>query len=394
MPHEQKREALLERLRRLPRLDRANAADTCIPCKVCGRAAPFFDVVDFNKCASFYPFGPAGVVVPYHRCSDCGFLFSQFCDDWSHEDFARIIYNDDYVLLDPEYLRNRAERLAEQVAPRLAGFETARMLDYGAGLGGFGRRMAELGFPHVVNYDPFSKPERPDGRFDIVTCFEVIEHSPTPRATLEDMQSFLADEGCILLGETLQPPDIDALRGNWWYVAPRNGHISTFADRTLVALAERMGLVFYRGDLHVFLHGRVGAYAELAARFAKPLACFRLGAPGMADGKWFPPEHVGPTTFQWTSADRLMWRVTCPPGPPRVVQIMVPFVHESRKGFAADCRLAVAGQVAGSVRESCIFAEFDVEARGELVVTLHTPDLLSSADGRRLGIGIPVAEGL
>lgn len=386
------RNTLRERLRRLPPLDRANAAASSITCKVCGGAAAFFDVVDFNKCVSFYSFGPAGVVVPYYRCSDCGFLFTPFCDGWSQEDFARIIYNDDYALVDPSYVCARAEGLADTMAQRLAGFEEARILDYGAGSGAFARRMTELGFAHISSYDPFSIPERPDGRFDIVTCFEVIEHSPTPRATLEDMLSFLEAEGCILLGETMQPPDIDVLRGNWWYVAPRNGHVSTFADRTLVTLAERLGLVFYRGDPHVFLHGRVGAYAELAARFATPLACFRLGAPGAADRKWFPPEQYGPTAFQWTSADRLTWRVNCPPGPPRLVQIMVPFVHESREGFAAECRIELGGQLAGSIRESCIFAEFNMQARRELFIALHTPSLQTSRDGRRLGIGIPVSE--
>ena len=352
----------------------------------------FFDVVDFNKSVAFYPFGPAGVVVPYYRCADCGFLFTPFCDSWSQEDFAHIVYNDDYALIDPDYLGGRAEQIAERIAPRLVGFEDARILDYGAGHGAFARSMAERGFPHVVSYDPFSIPSRPDGRFDIVTCVEVMEHSPTPRATLEDMQSFLRPEGCILLGETLQPDDIDRVRGSWWYIAPRNGHVSTFADRTLVALAERLGLVFHRGDLHVFLQGGAGAFAELAARFAKPLACFRLGAPGVADSNWFAPEHLLSRPFQWTATRKLIWRVNCPPGPPCMVQIMVPYVHESRRDFAAECRIGVAGRMAGSLRDGCIFAEFDIAARGELVVTLHTPSLASSPDGRELGIGIPVVE--
>jgi len=332
-------------------------------------------------------------VVPYHRCDDCGFLFTPFCDDWSHDDFARLIYNDDYILLDPEYLAGRAQRMAEQMARQLAGFTKARILDYGAGQGGFAERMAELGFSRIVSYDPFSMPTRPRGHFDIVTCFEVIEHSPSPRATLEDMLSFLRPDGCILLGETLQPPDIDRVRGSWWYVAPRNGHVSTFADRTLATLAERLGLVFHRGDdPHVFVHGSGGAFSELAERFGKALACFRLGAPGVArPGQWNAPERHWSGAFQWTAAETLTWRVTCPPGAPRMVQIMVPFVHEFRTGFAAACRMQIDGHTAAcSIRESCLFAEFDIRARGEITVTLRTPSLLSSADGRRLGLGIRV----
>jgi 2-polyprenyl-3-methyl-5-hydroxy-6-metoxy-1,4-benzoquinol methylase len=65
--------------------------------------------------------------------------------------------------------------------------------------------MAQLGFPHVASYDPFSMPVRPIGKFDVITCSEVIEHSPFPLRTLADMRSMLADEGCIVLSETLQP---------------------------------------------------------------------------------------------------------------------------------------------------------------------------------------------
>ena len=382
-------ESLLERCLRLPRLNRA-AAPPPIPCKVCGSAATFFDAVDFNKCAAFYPFGLAGVAVPYYRCDDCGLLFTPFCDDWSHDDFARFINNDDNIPQDPDPVAGRPQLMAQ----RLAGFTKARILEYGASQGAFPQRMAELGFSRVTSYDPFSMPKRPRGYFDIVTCFEVIERSRSPRAMLDDMLSFLRPDGCILLGETLQPPDIDRVRCNWGHVAPRDGHVSTFADRTLVTLAEQSGLVFHRGDnLHAFLQGSGGEFGELAERFGKALACFRLGAPGVArPGAWNGLDRHRSGAFQWTAAETLTWRVICPPGTPRMVQIMVPFVHECRPGFAAACRIQIDGQTApSSVRESCVFAEFDMRARGEITVTLRTPSLQTGKDGRRLGLGIRVA---
>ncbi len=383
--------AVLGRLARQPRLHAGNAAATAIPCKICGRPAAFFDVVDFNKCVVFYPFGPSGVTVPYYRCDECGFLFTPFCDTWSHDDFARLIYNDDYLLLDPEYLSHRPLHDAELMARKLAGFESARILDYGAGKGRFAERMAELGFRGVASYDPFSIPRRPQGRFDIVTCFEVIEHIPSPVAALADMQSFLFDHGCIVLGEALQPPDIDRVRGNWWYVAPRNGHVSTFADRTLVALAEQQGMVFHRGNPHALTRG--SAFAELGERFGRPLACFRLAAPGMRrPGEWHGAERDGTGRFQWTEAAALTWRVTAPPGAPRQLQVMVPFVHESRPGFAAECTIEIDGCPAvTSVREACVFAESAAAARGEIAVTLRTPGLAGSAEGRPLGLAVKVA---
>jgi len=329
------------------------------------------------------------VTVPYFRCADCGFLFTTFCDDWSHEDFGRLIYNDDYVLVDPEYVSNRPIRTAERMAHWLRGYEAARILDYGAGRGLFAERLAELGYANVESYDPFTIPKRPEGRFDIVTCFEVIEHSTAPANILADLRSFLADQGCIVLAEAVQPLDIEHLRGSWWYVAPRCGHVSTFADRTLVALADRHGMVYHRGDPHALVRG--SSFAELGGRFGLPLACFRLVAPGQErEGEWHGVEPDRRGQFQWTASETVTWRMTTPPGPPRLLQIMLPFLHEARAGFAADCRIRIDGiTIATAVRESCIFAESTTVMRGDVTVTLSTPPL-ASADNRRVGLAIKV----
>ncbi len=207
---------LADRLASVPRLDRANARAAALPCKICRHPALFFDVVDFNKCAGFYPFGPAGIPVHYHRCDECGFLFTTFFDDWSEAEFRRFIYNADYPLVDPEYEGIRPIKVAEHLARYMVGMENARILDYGAGSGQFARRLNELGFRHVESYDLLSMPRRPTGRFDIITCTEVIEHAPWPLNVLQGMRSLLSDDGCVILGETLQPPDIVLLRGNWW----------------------------------------------------------------------------------------------------------------------------------------------------------------------------------
>jgi len=227
------------------------------------------------------------------------------------------------------------------------------------------------------------------GTYDIVTCFEVIEHITSPTAALTDMLSFLADQGCIVLGEALQPPDIDRVRGNWWYVAPRNGHVSTFADRTLVALADRHGMVYHRGEPHALVRG--SSFAELGGRFGSPLACFRLGAPGQhREGEWHGVERDRHGPFQWTAAETLAWRVTTPPGPPRQLQIMLPFAHESRLGFAADCRIRIDGTAVDiALRESCIFAESTTVMRGDVTVMLNTPPMTGAGD-RRLGLAIKV----
>jgi hypothetical protein len=380
----------------LPRLDRANARAASVACKICQHAAPFFDVVDFNKCAGFYAFGPAEVPVPYHRCDECGFLFTPFFDDWTESDFRRFIYNADYILVDPEYEAARPVMVAEHLAQFLDGQQNARILDYGAGTGQFAKRMSELGFSHVESYDPFSIPNKPSGRFDIVTCTEVIEHIPSPSTALQDMRSFLADQACIILGETLQPIDIDTIRGNWWYVAPRNGHVSTFADRTLAILAERMGLIFHRGAGHHILRtSEPGLLAELAERFGPAMACFRLRAPAGEPAVGFHGlEGETSRRFRWSATETLTWHISVSPGPRRLIQIAIPYLHESRHGFADACRIEVDDTAAvAAVRESAIVAELQDVAPGTVSVTLRTPELLRPpSDPRHIGLAVEAGE--
>ena len=374
----------------LPRLSQANALAGALPCKVCDSPSPFFDVVDFNKGTGGYVFGPSGITLPWHRCGNCGFLFTPFFDDWASEDFRRYIYNDDYVLLDPDYLSSRPKGMAERISQLLLGFEHLRVLDYGSGANVLGARMKELGFPNVESYDPFSSPVKPAGPFDVITCIEVIEHSPSPHSILADMRSFLAQDGCILIGESLQPPDIDTIRGGWWYVAPRNGHVSLYAARTFVTLAERTGLVFHRGAGHPHVLRAGARLAELAARFGPHLACFRLGAPGCSPAAGFSGVEGFPDQqFQWTSEPEISWTIDVPEGLPRV-QILVPFIHKSRAGFSASCVVEVNGvPLPTFVEERSVVCESEPMAAGKAHVLLRTAPPIPAGD-RSVGLAIRV----
>ena len=392
------RPELNHRLAALPRLNRSNAAAAALRCKICGQTALFFDVVDFNKCAAFYYFGPSGVPVSYHRCDQCGFLFTAFFDDWCEDDFRRFIYNDDYRLVDPEYEGIRPRLVANHLAQFLISEKGARILDYGAGSGHFAVRMAELGFRYVASYDPFAMPAPPEGKFDIITCTEVIEHVPFPLASLEAMRSLLNEDGCIILGETLQPPDIGTLRGNWWYVAPRNGHISTFADRTLAAIAERLGMIFHRGNGHHVLRaaGR-GPLAKIAERFGPAMACYRLSAPpeGAAAVGFHGMEGTPGEQFRWSAHEVLTWQISIPPGPQRLIQLRIPYLHESRQGFATSCRINAADRPASvSICQSAIVAELPDVSPGPLTVELRTPQLQRPPrDNRMIGLAIAAESG-
>ena len=136
------------------------------------------------------------------------------------------------------------------------------MLDYGGGEGLLAELLRASGFPHVETYDPFVPrfAARPSGRFDCITCFEVLEHATDPLRVFAEMNELLTSPGLVLFSTLLQPADM-AFRGlSWWYASPRNGHVSLYTDASLRALARPFGfdLASFNESTHVLLRGRPG----------------------------------------------------------------------------------------------------------------------------------------
>jgi Methyltransferase domain len=387
----------------LPRLDRKNALRHSLPCKVCGSTALFFDVVDFNKVAgeaNCYTFGPSDVPVVYHRCSTCGLLFTSFFDDWDTVDFRRFVYNADYAMVDVEYAEQRPRRTAERIAGMLGDLKSVCILDYGSGSGVFAGRMAELGFKDVQEYDPFSHPTRPMGPFDVIVCNEVLEHSPDPLGTMGDMKSFLGQDGFILLGESLQPADIERVRANWWYCAPRNGHCSTFAERTLAIMAARLGLVFHGGDTLIFRLPNARMGIDIARRVNSPDPCHftTLFAPSAPSDSLHSTEQGQGPPFRWTARQRLEWTINIESDSPVTLEVRIPFVMEVEPGFAAKCAVLIGDEPAQvSIAESSIVAEARRVNPGTATAALLMPEhkspaqLRGSSDNRMLGLALQVA---
>jgi 2-polyprenyl-6-hydroxyphenyl methylase/3-demethylubiquinone-9 3-methyltransferase len=358
-------------------------------------------VVDLNKCAlehDVYMYGPSGVSIPYFRCDWCGFLFTTFFDDWSPEEFSTFIYNESYVNVDGDYVRNRAIRLATHLIDVLSDRKEARILDYGAGRGVFANHMNSAGF-QVENYDPFSFPARPEGRFDVITCFEVIEHSPAPQCTFHELRSFLRDDGCVLFTEALQPPEIRRMRCSWWYAAPRNGHVSMYTDYTLATLAELNGFVFYRGQsLHGLRPRTATSRGEPVERVGTPWLHPILGSPAEEPAaEWQAVEGPPAARFRWSASSHLEWRVTVPLGLRPYIQARIPFIMGVTDEFAKQCQLAIGGtSVATTIDGSALVGEGGPFAAGEIAIGLTTPQPISPAelrdtpDRRPLGLAIRV----
>ncbi len=234
-------------------------ATTPAPCPICKAPAPLFGVVDFNRNCEIeggVKLPPIGVPVYHRRCTGCGFLFTDAFDDWSHDDFKVHIYNEDYGAVDPEYRETRPRANADLVL-QLFGADRAnrRVLDFGGGNDVLCSELRTAGFGSAVTYDPFvpAHAAPPEGTFDLITCFETLEHMPDPLAGIGAIVQKLADPGLVLFSTLLQPPDIAQRGVSWWYVGPRNGHVSMFSRDALIKAWARHGCRTgsFNSNLHI-----------------------------------------------------------------------------------------------------------------------------------------------
>ena len=219
------------------------------PCKCCDYPAALFDLCDFNKSCEekhgkHLPL--SGIAVYYYKCSHCGFIFTRDLDQGTDAEFKEHIYNDDYIKVDPDYDIVRPQINAKMIIDAF-GLHCSRLniLDYGGGNGKLAGLLSQGGAKQAVSYDPFYNPRsaRPKQKYEMVTAFEVIEHVPDPIATFKEMASFLnTDNGIMIFSTVLQPEDIDAVRARWWYIAPRNGHISIHTFKSLSISLAKVGL--------------------------------------------------------------------------------------------------------------------------------------------------------
>lgn len=199
-------------------------------CKVCGSRYTQENVIvkGFNVGCNG---GEGGRDIFYHRCTLCGFLFTDAFDTWTKEDYLREIYNDDYVKYDPDYLRSRAEANAEAIHTLIKG----RCLDYGGGNGYLAELLRKRGI-NAYSWDPMVDAKEPMTQFQTILSFEVFEHHPDPKALISSIKRLLKPGGKVYFSTLTNGED--------WYVAPRNGHISIFTKESLNHLGGLVGLEY------------------------------------------------------------------------------------------------------------------------------------------------------
>jgi 2-polyprenyl-6-hydroxyphenyl methylase/3-demethylubiquinone-9 3-methyltransferase len=207
-----------------------------------------------------------GHAIYYRRCPACGFLFTDAFDDWTPEDFATHVYNADYVQVDPDYGQLRPVGNAAFVA-RLFEARKSRLnaLDYGGGNGAFAKCLRAHGFKRCDAYDPFTPgyDTLPQETYNLVTCFETFEHTPDPVGCVRAIIDRLAEDGVVLFSTLVQPEPFDAQGLRWWYVGPRNGHISLHSAKSLALLWEQQGCSFSSVNENMHMACRAAASERL-----------------------------------------------------------------------------------------------------------------------------------
>lgn len=230
-------------------------------CPVCKEACSLIDVVDFNKSCeeargNFLEI--SGLPIYYALCGACGFCFSPDIYLWSLADFEERIYNNSYILVDPDYQEIRPQSNARSLISMFGSLPSSiRHLDYGGGNGLLVEVLKKSGW-NSASYDPFVDRNvdiAQLGKFDLITSFEVFEHVPNVQELMDNICKLLAPNGVLLFSTLISDGNIfKNQRITWWYASPRNGHISLFSKQSLAILAHNKGLRFgsFSEGFHTF----------------------------------------------------------------------------------------------------------------------------------------------
>lgn len=220
-------------------------------CPICGSThLKFLGSKDFGVSGNDFfqdkPMFPRyGADVPYYECGACDFILTLAFENWTREDYAAHIYNDDYIHADPLFVSERPLRNAQLIqAMFYRDFGDIDILDFGGGEGLMSRALMESGYK-AESFDIFyGLSELPLGRqFDLVTSFEVIEHVPS-----HEQHAWMQRVACLLKktpeARVLLTTDLWSERSAFdrWFICPRNGHMSIHSAQSLNLLAARFGL--------------------------------------------------------------------------------------------------------------------------------------------------------
>ncbi|HET7163043.1 MAG TPA: class I SAM-dependent methyltransferase [Rhodanobacteraceae bacterium] len=202
-------------------------------CKVCaGATEPFGELVVLGRHRACY-----------RRCISCGYVFVE-SPHWLVEAYAdhAIAALDTGIVMRNLWLADAVDALL-----RWRFREVRTALDYGAGTGLFVRLMRDRGHdfrwsdPHCENLFALGFEADAQAPFDLVTCFEVMEHLVDPLPVFGQ----LVARAPVLIFSTELLPEHDNRPGEWHYYTPETGqHVGFFTQASLQAVAKKLGRHF------------------------------------------------------------------------------------------------------------------------------------------------------
>jgi hypothetical protein len=216
--------------------------------------------------------------VRYFRCPACDLIQSEE-PWWLGEAYSSAITSFDTGAI----ARNvRCARLTTATAWLLGVTPQSHCADFGGGHGVFVRMMRDLGFyfalcdKYAQNLFARGFEADPTQRFDLVTCFEVLEHFADVSGELDRM--FSPRHDAILVSTVLHRGH----REGWWYYGPTHGqHIAFYSRQSMQFIAQRFGYeAISGGAFTIFVRPEL-----LIARW-KQIVLSRLIRGTRADRDW------------------------------------------------------------------------------------------------------------
>lgn len=124
--------------------------------------------------------------------------------------------------------------------------QTSRVLDYGCGRGLLLQYLRECGYTNIVGYDRYSdafqdRAALRPAAYDVIVLQDVIEHVEDPRALLQELHTYLAPGGIVLVGT----PRADHIRlkphtRDWLQLHPPY-HLHIYTRAALLQLGAEQG---------------------------------------------------------------------------------------------------------------------------------------------------------
>jgi 2-polyprenyl-3-methyl-5-hydroxy-6-metoxy-1,4-benzoquinol methylase len=196
---------------------------------------------------------------------DCEFIYSKI-EDRPNVDFA---YENDYwttyqILQGEKSIYDRIEEF-EFISDERMGFITefkrgGKLLDVGCSMGFLVNSANKLGFESLgidpnkecieygqKKYEPINLSTTllenlQDNDFDVITCFNVIEHLDDPKKFLDECYKRLKQNGILVIGtHDIESETHNTLKSEWKQITEDGDHLFYFSQSTMKKFAEMNG---------------------------------------------------------------------------------------------------------------------------------------------------------